>query len=131
MSEGIFSVRLYIIGPTDARMSPVTRPDKSPEVSHAMPAKNPVSIYQLKVTLKHSKPPIWRRIQVQSDTTLDTLHHILQITMGWTNSHLHQFIVNGIYYGEPDPDFSFEVINEKHTRLNQIVRGVKAKFVYE
>ncbi len=96
-----------------------------------MPAKNPVSIYQLKVTLKHSKPPIWRRIQVKSDTTLSKFHHILQIAMGWTNSHLHQFIADGVYYGEPDPDYGFEMVNEKRTRLNQIVRGVKDKCVYE
>ena len=91
----------------------------------------PVQIYQLKVTLKYSKPPIWRRIQVRSDITLYKLHQILQIAMGWTNSHLHQFIVGGVYYGEPHPDFDFEVINEKRTRLHQIVRGVKAKFAYE
>ena len=112
-------------------MSPVTRPDKSPEVSHAMPAKNPVSIYQLKVTLKHSKPPIWRRIQVRSDTTLYKFHHILQIAMGWTNSHLHQFIADGVYYGEPDPDFDFAVVNEKRTRLNQIMSDLKDKCIYE
>lgn len=99
-----------------------------------MPTPNitqPALIYQLKVTLKHSKAPIWRRIQVRSDITLYKLHQILQIVMGWTNSHLHQFIVSGIYYGEPDLDFDCEVINEKRTRLNQIVRGVKVKFVYE
>ena len=81
-----------------------------------MPAPNitqPVPIYQLKVTLTHSKPPIWRRIQVRPDITLYKLHQILQIVMGWTNSHLHQFIVGGVYYGEPHPDFGFEVINER------------------
>ena|SRR5438132_5355747 len=40
--------------------------------------------------------------------TLRQLHHILQVTMGWTHSHLHQFIVPGAnestYYGEPSPE---------------------------
>ena len=58
--------------------------------------------YQLKVTLKHSKPPIWRRIQVRSDITLYKLHQTLQIAMGWTNSHLHQFLVVGVFNGEPE-----------------------------
>jgi hypothetical protein len=99
-----------------------------------MPARNntkSVPIYQLKVTLEHSKPPIWRRIQVRADITLYKLHQTLQIAMGWTNSHLHQFIVGGVYYGEPNQDFDFEVVNEKRTRLHQIVRGMRAKFVYE
>ena len=71
-----------------------------------MPAKKTTTtsmIYQRKITLKDSKPPIWRRIQVKDDTTLYKLHQILQIAMGWTNAHLHQFIADGMYYGEPDP----------------------------
>jgi len=63
-------------------------------------------IYQIKVTLKHSKPPIWRRIQVPGDTRLDQLHLMLQAVMGWWDAHLHQFIVGGgTYYGEPHPDY--------------------------
>jgi len=45
-------------------------------------------VYQIKVPLKGSKPPIWRRIQVASDTTLVQLHRILQRVMGWESSHL-------------------------------------------
>ena len=43
-------------------------------------------VYQIKVTLKGSKPPIWRRIQVTSETTLAQLHRILQRVMGWEGS---------------------------------------------
>jgi hypothetical protein len=42
-----------------------------------MPAKKTTTtsmIYQLKITLTDSKPPIWRRLQVKEDTTLYTLH---------------------------------------------------------
>lgn len=98
-----------------------------------MPVKkdNAAPIYQLKVTLKHVRPPVWRRIQVRSDITLYKLHQILQIAMGWTESHLHQFIAGRIFYGDPDPDFGMDVVNEKRTRLHQIVRGEKDKFIYE
>lgn len=34
--------------------------------------------YQLKVSLKKAKPPIWRRILVQDDITLHGLHQIIQ-----------------------------------------------------
>ena len=88
-------------------------------------------IYQIKVTLRHSKPPIWRRILVPGDITLAQLHDILQAVMGWYDAHLHQFIVEGTYYGVPDPDDYVEVKDERQIRLNQIVPGIPYKFVYE
>jgi hypothetical protein len=58
-------------------------------------------LYQLKVTLMGIRPPIWRRIQVP-DCTLDRLHELIQTSMGWNNSHLHQFEIDGQRYGDPD-----------------------------
>ena len=46
----------------------------------------------------HAEAKIWRRIQIQSDVLLSDFHRILQTTMGWTNSHLHQFIKDGKCY---------------------------------
>ncbi len=95
--------------------------------------KQPEMIYQIKVTLKRIKPPIWRKIQVPDDISLYKLHKILQKVMGWFDVHLHQFTVRGEYYGLPDLefDFDFEVKNEKRVKLNQIVSGVGDKFTYE
>jgi len=93
-------------------------------------AKN--NIYQIKVTLKHSKPPIWRRIELARDTRLDQLHLILQDVMGWENYHLHQFVVGGgIFYGEPSPDDWAEILDENEFRLDQLVSEAGDKFVYE
>src|SRR4051812_37769128 len=58
------------------------------------------TVYQFKITLLDSHPPIWRRIQVP-DGTLDQLHEHIQTAMGWTNSHLHQFNIKGQLYGDP------------------------------
>ncbi len=99
----------------------------------------PTAIYQIKVTLKQSKPPIWRRIEVAGDITLAKLHWILQVVMGWTSSHLHQFMVGDfkypislVYYGEPHPDYwEFEMQDERRFKLNQIAPREKFKFVYE
>jgi hypothetical protein len=92
-------------------------------------------IYQLKVTLKHSRPPIWRRIQVPSDVSLGELHWVLQLVMGWTNSHLHQFIVgrrpDWQYYGMTGFDLGDDVQDENRVKLSQIAPRAKAKFVYE
>jgi hypothetical protein len=91
------------------------------------------SIYQIKVALRDSKPPIWRRIQVSSDINLGKLHRILQVVMGWTDSHLHQFIAGGTYYGEPDPNYSnmYDMRDEKRVKLYQLVRGEKSKLRYQ
>ena len=50
-------------------------------------------IYQVRISLNDVKPPIWRRVAVQSDITLGQLHVLIQIVMGWTDSHLHQFML--------------------------------------
>lgn len=88
-------------------------------------------IYQIKVTLRDSKPPIWRRILVASDTTLADLHDILQAVMGWEDYHLHQFNIGGRYYGVPHPDDYLKMENEKKVRLSQVVSGKGARFIYE
>ncbi len=95
----------------------------------AKPA-NTAEIYQLKITLKGSKPPIWRRIQVPSNINLSKLHLVFQEAMGWCNAHLHVFYIGGMQYGEPEPD-QYSEINDEHTvKLNQVV-DEKAKFFYE
>ncbi|MBM3611013.1 MAG: plasmid pRiA4b ORF-3 family protein [Alphaproteobacteria bacterium] len=48
-------------------------------------------IYQFKITLMDSTPPIWRRIQVPSDYSFWDLHTAIQDSMGWTDSHPHLF----------------------------------------
>ncbi len=93
---------------------------------------NAARIYQIKVTLKWSKPPIWRRIQVRGDTKLGQLHHILQITMGWWDEHLHAFEAGGINYGQPDPDYPSDLRNERSVRLDKIAQeGDVIKYEYD
>ena len=93
--------------------------------------KSPVSIYQLKVTLRGTRPTIWRRVRVRSDITLLRLHDVLQIVMGWTDSHLHQFIANDKYYGTSDPEFPEPRQNEKKVRLNEVLKKPNDRLVYE
>src|ERR1043165_3914435 len=57
---------------------------------------------QLRVTLMNGEPPmlpIWRCIQVRGDTTLTQLHRILQVAMGWEDTHSYQFVIDGAPYG--------------------------------
>lgn len=48
-------------------------------------------IYQFKVNLKHMQPPVWRRLQVDSDMTFHDFHHVLQAAFDWGDDHLHSF----------------------------------------
>jgi hypothetical protein len=95
-------------------------------------AAAPKRIYQLKITLKDSKPPIWRRVEVSDDSTLATLHAIIQAAMGWTDSHLHMFSIGRTSYGVPDPDYDDEdVRDERRVKLNQLLTEPKQKLSYE
>lgn len=91
-------------------------------------------IYQIKVSLNHIRPPIWRRFLVAGDTTLSDLHDILQIVMGWENSHLHDFNIDGmIYRDSEDLEFVFdedEFLSENHTTLSTVIKREKQRFTY-
>ena len=89
------------------------------------------AVYQLKVTLKGSRPPIWRRLLVRADTRLAKLHDILQVAMGWTDDHLHQFEVGGRRIGVPRRDGWAEVEDERRVRLGEVAPGERARFTYE
>ena len=67
--------------------------------------------YQVTVTLRGIRPPIWRRVQVPGAIRLAALHEVIQSVFGWTDSHLHQFVVAGRTYGHPD-DFDEAVEDE-------------------
>ena len=54
-----------------------------------------LKIFVMRVDLRNAKPPIWRRLQVRSDLTLDVVHRVLQAAFGWTDSHLWRFSLGG------------------------------------
>lgn len=96
-----------------------------------MTVKSLRNIYQIKVTLVGSKPAIWRRVLVPNNIRLDRLHHALQITMGWTDSHLHQFTADGVYYGINDPEFGSDCKDESKKALNKLLLEEKDSLLYE
>lgn len=96
--------------------------------SHSRDANN---IYHIKITLRHLRPPIWRRVLVPGNFTLAQLHTIIQIAMGWQDYHLHQFTIGEIFYSIPDPDSWYEVKDERRLRLAQVAATAPFKFRYE
>lgn len=83
-------------------------------------SKSKTPIYQIMVTLRHVVLPIWRRIEVPGDIKLGKLHRVLQIAMGWTDSHLHSYRIGGATYGTPNPDSPNDTQSERNVRLDQI-----------
>jgi hypothetical protein len=81
-----------------------------------------MEVFAIKVTLLGTSPPIWRRILVPRDITLRNLHRTLQTVMGWTNSHLHQFVL---------PRQKRKVANEHQTALGELIGTVGARLWYE
>jgi len=89
------------------------------------------NVFQLKITLNHIKPPIWRRVLVDSDIKLPDLHKIIQTVMGWTNSHLHQFIIGNQYYSLPSDESFYKVVDYRRIKLDSLFNTPKSNFIYE
>jgi len=89
------------------------------------------SIYQIKISLIGAKPPIWRTVLVAGDLGLGAFHDVIQVAMGWTDSHLHQFMDNKKIYGIPDDDFGMETEDESKYKLSQLLQKEKDTLTYE
>ena len=68
-------------------------PDARPDLRHAR--RGEVVVYRVRAELDGAEPPIWRQLDLRSDTTLDLLHQVLQVAFDWTDSHLHRFSLGG------------------------------------
>lgn len=65
-------------------------------------------VFQIKMVLEGSKPPIWRRLLIPANLRLPDLHGVVQLAMRWNDSHLYHFMVGlrseGLrFYGDPYP----------------------------
>jgi len=86
-------------------------------------------VYQLNLTLKGIRPPIWRRVQVPGTLSLAAFHDMIQTVFGWTDSHLHQFHIGGASYGQPD-DFDEPVEDESAVTLAKALGARTKRFLY-
>ncbi len=90
--------------------------------------------YQLKITLRGSKPPIWRRILVPGNCDLELVHAAIQAAMGWSDDHLHAFIIEGQEYSGRTPfgdKIDSDGLDAAGYRLADVVPQEKSKFSYE
>ena len=54
---------------------------------------------QLRVVLRGVSPLIWRRLLIWGDSSIADLHATLQLVLGWSDEHLHRFVIHGREYG--------------------------------
>lgn len=98
----------------------------------AIPAKE--RLYQFRITLKDIMPRIWRRIQIKG-CSLDKLHECIQTAMGWSNSHLHHFRIDGHLYGDRwliDENFAeFGYQDSRFTMLEKVMPRSGERFWFE
>lgn len=90
------------------------------------------TLYELDVRLREIEPAIWRTIEMPGVSSLEDVHFAIQVAMGWTNSHLHQFVIGETSYGMADVDGAedLELEDERQFRLQDLVRNGRT-FVYE
>ncbi len=61
-------------------------------------------IFHAEVTLDGIAPPITRTLELPQTLNLAELHEVLQAAFGWTDSHLHEFVIGGLSFGAPETD---------------------------
>jgi hypothetical protein len=88
-------------------------------------------IYQLKVVLQGISPMIWRRLLIRGDSTIADLHYIVQIAMGWSDDHLHQFRIHGKRYGIARMGGISFSDDPESVRLKDLGLRINERFVYE
>ncbi len=102
------------------------------------PKKSEDKIYQLKISLKYTKPPIWRRILIPANMKLEDLHEAIQCVMGWYNCHLHHFIDGNTFFKpaphpEEVPFFmnEFDDVDYSNIKICDLLIHEKQKIEYE
>lgn len=98
------------------------------------------NVITLRISIADITPPIWRRIAVDGDLSLRTLHHIIQAAFGWTDAHLHEFRVEGDTYSmldnehvlESSYDSDEETLDDRKGKLNRLLyTGQRFTYQYD
>ncbi len=90
------------------------------------------NILKLRIKIPDIEPEIWREILIENDITFKKLHEIIQLSFGWTNSHLYNFDVNGILFSIPDKEFKNNDLDAKNKITEFLIEeGQKAHYTYD
>ncbi|MEO6205659.1 MAG: plasmid pRiA4b ORF-3 family protein [Mycobacteriales bacterium] len=81
---------------------------------------------RLRITLRDVTPAVMRVLDVPATTTLPELHDLLQVAIGWTDSHLHQFVVGEALYGTPHEEWE----DGQHDESEHVLTDLGDRFTY-
>ena len=91
-------------------------------------------VYELEIALFGIAPRIWRRFAVPGRITLAGLHDVIQCVMGWTDSHLHEFIVGErhytAYFLNMDWELAEAMIDEETVKVHEVVNRLETRLRY-
>lgn len=90
--------------------------------------KNP-KVYEFTITLKNTSPRVWRKILAHEFIELTELHMLIQMSMGWHNSHLYSFDINGKSYSDAESAEEMDMTSTDGLLLCEILGSTK-KFSY-
>src|SRR5215471_6300545 len=107
--------------------------------SRRRPRRPDVVTYRVRIDLKGTRPPLWRRLELASDLFLDQVHEIIQVAFGWTDSHLHQFGSGPGHYGPETEHYlcPFQVedgetgVPEEDVRLDEVLVDAGDRLFYD
>jgi hypothetical protein len=129
-------VLVNVYGKKEERMAQVIKgvfPESNKTAIGTTKDDEPVPSYVLHVSITFSDPLIWRRVQVPGTFTLAQLHDIIQLSMGWSDSHVHQFLVGKISY---EPTIKSNIpreskrFDEHKYKLHTLEEGMRFMFTY-
>ena len=91
--------------------------------------------YIIKVTIKNTHPPVWRRLQIPAGITFHELNAIIQLAFNWSGYHLYSFEIGNLLIEIPDDifdDFDYKVINSKRTKVDKYFDKIeKLEYTYD
>ena len=101
----------------------------------ALVNKTMTSIYQFRIEITDSEPPIWRRLQVDAEITFSELHDIIQIAFQTEfNSEEYEFLINQVkvfdFGAEIDTGQNPELKDSNDTFLDEYLTLTGTRFIY-
>ncbi|WP_262032270.1 plasmid pRiA4b ORF-3 family protein [Microvirga sp. Mcv34] len=85
-------------------------------------------VVHLKVVLEDVEPAVIRRLIVPLDLRMDRLHQVLQVALGWTNTHLWELRADETGWGVPDPDWGFDgPLDARKATLREVIEDTGAR----
>lgn len=87
--------------------------------------------YVLKIELDHSRPMVWRRLNISSKTSLIDLHIMIQIAMGWEDCHLFQFAHGRQSYPTGDDENSYDQLEDIMVGMLLKKSGDQLQYIYD